>query len=532
MFTTPLIIPRVGHLLLIAALCIAPEIARADVVTVNPNTTHQTITGWEVVTFANQDDAGFPTFSNALFNGAVNDVGINRIRLEVISGAENNRDYYAEMMAGTLPYAEWRCRRYSNVNDNNDPNVINPAGFHFTLLDNAIDKVVVPMRQRLAARGEALYINLNYVAFYGQINGAGCPSGLQYLHDDSPAEYAEFVLATFQHIQSKYGFVPDAFEMILEPDNTAFWNGSTIGAALLATQQKLAANGFNPKFIVPSCTYMSNALTFFDDMVAQYPAVVPYISELAYHRYGGVSTATLQSIANRVAQYNLAGGSMLEWWDISNSYETLHQDLEMGRNSAWQQGAFTAQYYSDAGLYVLDASNSLSMTKLTRYTSHYFKYIRRGAVRLGVTAANANDKVLAFRNTNGKHVVVGYNMSAGGAYSIRNLPAGTYGVWYSHAIDSLQIHQNLPDVTISAGQNVNFSLPFASVFTVYAKTPSAVTCDINGDSSTNIVDVQLMVNQSMGLAPCSSDINSDGICNILDIQRVVNAAVGGACATS
>jgi hypothetical protein len=57
--------------------------------------------------------------------------------------------------------------------------------------------------------------------------------------------------------------------------------------------------------------------------------------------------------------------------------------------------------------------------------------------------------------------------------------------------------------------------------------PSA--CDINGDNATNAVDVQLMVNQALGVAACTADINLDGACNVIDIQRVVNAALGGPC---
>ena len=47
---------------------------------------------------------------------------------------------------------------------------------------------MLPLRQLAQARGEPLWINLNYVAFTGQIG-----AGLEYIHDD-PDEYAEFVL--------------------------------------------------------------------------------------------------------------------------------------------------------------------------------------------------------------------------------------------------------------------------------------------------------------------------------------------------
>ena len=59
--------------------------------------------------------------------------------------------------------------------------------------------------------------------------------------------------------------------------------------------------------------------------------------------------------------------------------------------------------------------------------------------------------------------------------------------------------------------------------------PSGSACDVNQDNTTNIVDVQQCVNQSLGVATCTADINKDGICNVVDVQRVVNAALGGQC---
>ena len=59
--------------------------------------------------------------------------------------------------------------------------------------------------------------------------------------------------------------------------------------------------------------------------------------------------------------------------------------------------------------------------------------------------------------------------------------------------------------------------------------PPGSACDVNADGTTNIVDVQQCVNQSLGVAACTADINKDGICNVVDVQRVVNAALGGQC---
>jgi hypothetical protein len=56
-------------------------------------------------------------------------------------------------------------------------------------------------------------------------------------------------------------------------------------------------------------------------------------------------------------------------------------------------------------------------------------------------------------------------------------------------------------------------------------------CDLNLDGSVNIVDVQLGVNMTLGLAPCTANINGAGVCNVVTVQRVINAGLGGTCQT-
>jgi polygalacturonase len=49
----------------------------------------------------------------------------------------------------------------------------------------------------------------------------------------------------------------------------------------------------------------------------------------------------------------------------------------------------------------------------------------------------------------------------------------------------------------------------------------------------NAVDVQLTVNQVLGILACTTgDVNHDGACNIVDVQWVISAALGGTCRPS
>jgi len=54
-------------------------------------------------------------------------------------------------------------------------------------------------------------------------------------------------------------------------------------------------------------------------------------------------------------------------------------------------------------------------------------------------------------------------------------------------------------------------------------------CDLNSDGVVNVGDVQIAVNQALGLAACTMNLDGTGVCDITDVQRIIAAALGGAC---
>ncbi len=442
-------------------------------ISLNPATTYQTMVGWEATTFADQGSAFFPNYSDPLFNIAINDLGINRVRLEIKSGAENQTDYWTQFQNGTISSALWRCYRYSHINDNSNSSSINLAGFQFSELDDNINKIVIPLRQKSQARGEKLYVNLNYVSFTSQITNGGCPAGLTTFHNTNPSEYAEFVLATYQHMQSKYGFVPDSWEVMLEPDNGTVWTATQVGQVIVAAGDLLVANGFTPKFVAPSTTAGPSAITWFNSIVAV-PGAANYISEVSYHRYANIINSDLATLAARVAQFGKFP-AMLEW--IGAKYTTLHDDLKSGNNSSWSQFVLAGPSTNadDGGKYFLvDSTNPSSPTIIvgsrTKFLRQYFKYIRSGAVRIGATTANATFDPVAFRNTNGNYVVV-VKALGGGNFTVGDLPAGTYGIFYTtgDGVTATQYDVQLPDQVITSGGVLSTNIPAAGAITIYAK---------------------------------------------------------------
>ena len=65
-----------------------------------------------------------------------------------------------------------------------------------------------------------------------------------------------------------------------------------------------------------------------------------------------------------------------------------------------------------------------------------------------------------------------------------------------------------------------------------APTPPPVTvsrCDLNGDGVVDAQDVQLAINQALGIQACTADLDGNGHCDVVDAQRVITAALGGIC---
>ncbi len=415
------------------------------VISVDASAPQQTMTGWEATAQAGQeecDPAAFAAYRDPLYDRVVTELGINRLRLPVKSGSENPTDYFADLLAGRITHAEWRTVRYAAINDNTSPTSANLAGFHFTELDHFVDNVVAPIRSRLQARGEQLYVNLNFTDFSTQ--GAGT-----LFHKQAPAEYAEFLLVAFQHLQSRYGWTPDAVEIVLEPDN-AQWTGTQVGQALVAAGDRLAAAGYRPDFIAPSNANMGGAITYFDQLIAV-PRVTQYLTDLAYHRYGGVSDGNLQTIGARAQAYGIRT-SMLE--HIGSGYQDLHKDLTLAHNSAWQQFILGWCGTGDNGgnYYPIDVSTPTAPVILigsrTRYLQQYFRDVRLGAVRYAAASTSGTVEPLAFRNPSGRWVVV-VKANAAGAFSVTGLPAGSYVVSYTTAAE---LRTTRPPVTLAAGQ--------------------------------------------------------------------------------
>lgn len=441
------------HLFICLALAALAQIsgpARAAEITLDPDTTFQTINGWE----ATADMVDTPhtppwvRYREEMLDRLVSEVGINRVRLEIRAGAESSTGIVSDFISGKLPYKRWKSRRYETANDNGDPFSINWRGFDFAELDWHIENGVLPLMRRLQARGERLIVNLCYVAFRDG----------RYYHME-PEEYAELVLATYIHMRDTYGFVPDMWEVILEPDlSKNSWNGTDIGRAMAATAKRLRANGFSPAFVAPSVTDMRNALPYLDAIVAV-PGAKEHMVEFSYHRYRGGGQKVLRDIDARGRELGIRT-AMLEWWFGKATYKVLHNDLKNGEVSAWQGRVIEGHYDVENRD---SAHPNLTLRPEIRYNLQYFRYIRHGARRIGATSDDPrNFDPLAFINTNGKYTVV-VKAEKAGPVVLHGLPPGRYKLSYAVGSGS----KELPDpAVVGPGAPLATEIPGVGVLTI------------------------------------------------------------------
>jgi len=476
-------------------------------VTIKPDIEYQEMTGWEATSYVCEPgDPAFANYRDTLFDRLVNEVGINRLRVEIRSGVENANDNWQDYQDGVIEYQQWRALRYATVNDNADPCNIDWSGFHFSEMDYNIDHVVLPIKQRLEAGGEKLYINLNYVAFTGQIQNGS------YIHDDA-AEYAEFILAAWKHIDNKYGWVPDGLEIILEPANSSYWNGTTVGQAIVAAMDRLAENGYHPDIIVPSNPGINSSINYFNSL-AQVPGAIDHVTEYSYHLYWDRSDDSLRTLVSQARNHGLKTG-MLEWWNNGNDYHRLYKDLTVGMNSSYQQFVIRGHFDIDDS----DPQNpSISVKPATKFTRQYYNYVRFGARRIGASCNDDRYDPLAWINTWGGYVAV-IKADAAGTFNITGLLPGSYGINYTTGSN---YNVSGPDREMACDGELVAGIPAAGVLTIYQKAFRGHP-DFDCSGKVDTLDYSILADQWLGQDKSRADLTLDSTVDYNDLDVFVGS---------
>jgi hypothetical protein len=166
---------------------------------------------------------------------------------------------------------------------------------------------------------------------------------------------------------------------------------------------------------------------------------------------------------------------MLEW--THGDAPTLHADLTLANASAWQQYGIAMklafwQKDIEGFYYVLESpifgKPKLRLSKLAAGLPPYFRFVRAGAVRIGATSNSRDHPAVAFRNSNGMHVVV-VQAKSPGSIAVSGLPPGTFGLRYT---TSTEAPRELPDLSIAQGETAKARMPAPGTIAFYQKRPN------------------------------------------------------------
>jgi O-glycosyl hydrolase len=442
---------------LLALLVLAGYNSTRDAnIQIDPNVRFQTMRGWEVTArlwevdkALNGFNPGWEQYGDEIFDRLVNEAGINRIRLGIPSGVENPVDNWGRFVDRRIDYKTFHSHLYEKINDNTDPATSDMGGFQFSVLDYQIEKFVLPIKKRIEANGENLFVNFCYMDFDWS------PERGSLEHALHPGEFAEFILVHFEHLRDKYGIVPDAFEVILEPDNTTYWRGDTIARGLRAAVAALGEHGFSPEVIAPSTAHLEKAPEYIDAML-EFDGSPGPVDTLSYHRYGYTDKATravraefLTAIRERAERLKL-DTAMLE--HVKGDIDELIEDLTLANASAWQQfGIATNHKDNGAYFYILDSeTRRIRPARRSFELAAVFRQVRMNAVRIQASSDSHLTDAVAFVNPDGRHVaIVRQRNPLDTSVKITGLPAGRYTLEFTPSGKSSEA---LGDVRLKNGQ--------------------------------------------------------------------------------
>jgi hypothetical protein len=155
---------------------------------------------------------------------------------------------------------------------------------------------------------------------------------------------------------------------------------------------------------------------------------------------------------------------------IGSDHNDLHDDLEIGGVSAWQQYtlAYCAKDDDGSEYYIIDARDPenpiVRLSERGRYLLQYFHYIRVGAIRIKAESSSKQFEPLGFIDSNGEKVVV-VKADSEGELHLLGLPEGSYQAHFTTATET-----NVESPIILQGQEWITSIPAEGVITIHQVT--------------------------------------------------------------
>ena len=391
--------------------------------------------GWEVTvprwggTYTNTLDGSQPVQKpqlNKLLANAVKKLGITVARMEINLSGKNGVEIN---------------------NDNDDPFVFDETQIEWRSFDPYMKDFVMPMKAMVKANGEKLKLDLHIITY-------DFPKGTMQWHLSQPEEYAEVVVGCIKRMKKLFKVIPDYITPSNEPDNHTSMTKTQLLDNMQTLMRRLQQEGYtNIKLRYPDTLKISNALSFIDELEANYPDLLPYLKTLSFHGYGGLGMGTLNSIRDRARDLGITT-AQTEWMNSKNISQDIYKCIVWSNVSLYQHYvlAWQGQNGGNPGVhYILTGFNGDNSkppsfdgfhvnTDFTYPKSQYYAYrqysrhIRPGDIRVDIASTDANIKPVAFKGTNGRLAIVVLNERTGNTdLIIKNVKAGIYNTTLTDA---------------------------------------------------------------------------------------------------
>jgi len=404
-------------------------------VSVDPSVRYQTILGWGKTTPWLPASA---MLRQECIDQAVNDLGINRLRFEGVSG-------------NSIRHRSWEW-----LNDNNDPFDINWGGFNAGAVDERAIEWLGPWKRAVEARGEKFDLYVSPSFFHGGGSGDVPPWML-----NDPQEYAEWVLALLLRLRDVHGITADYVSICNEAGNDNAFTPQVVARCMKALMPRLRREGFRTAVQFPETVNASAAWQYIQALRND-PEVWQWIGLISYHWYG-TKPDQLPQLRDFAWERGLPT-AQTEFMDLTIDH--LYNDLVLGGTSYWEVYGLASPDYKAALSHVTsDTFHGGQWYWRFRQVSHY---VRPGAVRVGCASSGQGLRCLAFMQQ-ARPIVVLINTSAPrGAreVTVAGLTPGAYGL--SRCVGT-RTYEELGVAMVGGDGRLSVQVPADTVLTIYAR---------------------------------------------------------------
>jgi len=439
-------------------------------------------------------------------------------------GTFENEERWTDLYATDLGASAVRMGLIGNqiepVNDNDDPNVLNLAGYDYSAVNwNYVRKMKEAGVETfiLTSWSPPAWMKRNFSMDYMMAQAIEWENTINILEPDKYEEYAESMVALVKMYKQEAGVDLYAIGLQNEPYFNEPYPSAILGPKQFNELIKIVGHrfeneGIKTKFFMPEQVVGIGGWSGYDNSnyfdAVQADAEVNRLTDIfAVHGYGsdGITAGFPDYAAWNTLWTNAQEGSnpkelwMSEthiayngWAAAIQTAGAIHGSLFAGNISLWTNWSFG------------DMQLTKNIPNSTFYTSkNYFKHIRPGAVRVKTTTSNGDIMVTAFEDADEKSFTV--VMINKGANPV-NVKISGMDLPEQYKSFRTSEFENFVEVTPVTGEV--FLLPASSVTTLYSDALQVLTIDdipnqtVNEDSpkqTLNLAGISSLSGATTGL---------------------------------